>query len=146
MVKKVTRTFKEIKIGGREAYVLFDTDSTKSYVRKGLVSGPIQRTAPFRVGLGGRIYEIDEVCLLNCEIEGLGFDMKAHPVEELGYDERGRRIDAIVGALTMEDWVLIPDPKTGKIDLTVLRKREFTEFKSQKIYLQSSIVKCRKKF
>jgi hypothetical protein len=72
--------------------------------------------------------------------------MKAHPVEELGYDERGRRIDAIVGALTMEDWVLIPDPKTGKIDLTVLRKREFTEFKSQKIYLQSSIVKCRKKF
>jgi len=28
----------------------------------------------------------------------------------------------------MEKWVLIPNPKTGKIDLTALRKREFTEF------------------
>ena len=28
----------------------------------------------------------------------------------------------------MEKWVLIPNPKTGEIDVTALRKREFIEF------------------
>ena len=41
---------------------------------------------------------------------------------------RGRRIDAIIGTLAIEKWVLTPNPKTGEIDLTALRKREFTEF------------------
>jgi hypothetical protein len=58
----------------------------------------------------------------------LTFDIEAHPVEELGNDEQGRRIDAIIGVLAMEKWVLTPNPKTGEIDLTALRKREFTEY------------------
>jgi hypothetical protein len=124
----MTRTFREIEIEGKKAYVLFDTGSMRSYVRKEFASEFKRKTVPFDVGLGGRTYRIDEVCLLNCAIEGLGFDIEAHPVEELGSDERGKRIDAIIGALAMEKWVLIPDPKTGKIDLTALRKREFTEF------------------
>jgi hypothetical protein len=124
----MARTFKEIEIEGKQAHVLFDTGSMRSYVRKEYASDVRWRTVPFRVGLGGRIYEIREACVLNCAIEGLGFDIEAHPVEELGYDERGRKIDAIIGALAMEKWVLIPDPKTGKIDLTALRKREFTEY------------------
>jgi len=126
--KEMTRTFKEIEIEEKKAYVLFDTGSMRSYIRKEFASGVRWRTIPFKVGLGGRIYEVEEACALNCAIEGLGFDIEAHPVEELGYDERGRRMDAIIGALAMEKWVLIPNPKTGKIDLTALRKREFTEF------------------
>jgi hypothetical protein len=39
-----------------------------------------------------------------------------------------RRIDAIIGALAMEKWALTPNPKTGEIDLTALKKREFTEY------------------
>ncbi|MGY0287250.1 MAG: hypothetical protein ACUX7D_00570 [Candidatus Methanodesulfokora washburnensis] len=124
----MARTFKEIEIEGKRAYVLFDTRSIRSYVRSELASGIRWKTTPFRVGLGGRIYEIDEACILNCSIEGLPFDIEAHPVEELGFDERGRRIDAIIGALAMEKWALIPDPRTGGIDLTALRKREFTEY------------------
>lgn len=124
----MTRTFKEIEIEEKKAYVLFDTGSMRSYVRREFGSEVKRKTIPFDVGLGGRIYRIDEVCLLNCAIEGLGFDIEAHPVEELGLDERGKKIDAIIGALAMEKWVLIPDPKTGKIGLTALRKREFTEF------------------
>jgi len=46
----------------------------------------------------------------------------------LGFSEKGRRIDAIVGAPAVEKWALIPDPKTGETDLAVLRKREFIEF------------------
>lgn len=30
--------------------------------------------------------------------------------------------------LAMEKWGLTPDPETGSIDLTLLRKREITEF------------------
>lgn len=124
----MTRTFKEIEIEGKRAYVLFDTGSTRSYVRNELASKVRWKTVPFRVGLGGRVYEINETSALNCTIEGLPFDIEAHPVEELGPDERGKSIDAIIGALAMEKWVLIPNPKTGEIDLTALRKREFTEF------------------
>ena len=124
----MSRTFKEIEIEGKEANVLFDTGSVRSYVRREFASDIRWRTVPFRVGLGGRIYEITEACALNCAIEGLPFDIEAHSVEELGFDERGRRIDGIVGTLAMEKWVLIPNPKTGEIDLTALRKREFIEF------------------
>jgi hypothetical protein len=46
----------------------------------------------------------------------------------LGYDEEGRRIDAVIGALAMEKWALTPNPRTGEIDLTALKKREFTEY------------------
>lgn len=124
----MTRTSKEMEIEGKKAYVLFDTGSVRSYVRREFASEVKRKTIPFRVGLGGHTYQIEEVCLLNCAIEGLGFDIEAHPAKELGSDERGRRIDAIIGALAMEKWVLIPNPKTGEIDLTALWKREFTEF------------------
>ncbi len=123
---EVARTFKEIDIEGRRCYVLFDTGSMRSYVREEYASNIRWKTIPFKVGLGGRVYEIKEACILNCAIEGLGFDIEAHPVEDLGCDERGRRVDAIIGALAMEKWVLIPNPKTG--DLTTLRKREFIEY------------------
>lgn len=124
----MARTFKEIEIEGKKAHVLFDTGSTRSYVRNEFASNVKWKTVSFRVGLGGRIYEIDEASALNCAIEGLPFDIEAHPVEELGYDEKGIKIDAIIGALAMEKWVLTPNPKTGEIDLTALRKREFTEY------------------
>jgi hypothetical protein len=124
----MTRTFKEIEIEGKKAYVLFDTGSIRSYIRKEFASEFKRKITPFDVGLGGHIYRITEVCLIECSIEGLPFDIEAHPVEELGFDERKRKIDAIIGALAMEKWALTPNPKTGEIDLTALKKREFTEY------------------
>lgn len=124
----MARTFKNLEIEGKEAWVLFDTGSVRSYVRKEFASQIRRRTTPFEVGLGGHSFEIKEACILICAIEGLEFDIEAYLIEELGMDERGRRIDAVIGALAMEKWVLTPDPKTGTIDLTFLRKRELTEF------------------
>jgi hypothetical protein len=124
----MSRTFKIMEIEGKEAYALFDTGSMRSYVRKEFASKVRWSTIPFKIGLGGRLYEIEEACALNCAIDGLGFDIEAHPVENIGTDERGQRIDAIIGAMGMEKWGLIPDPSTGSIDLTALRKREFIEF------------------
>jgi hypothetical protein len=124
------RTFKNIEIEGKQAWVLFDTGSLRTYIRREF-SSPIRwKTIPFRAGLGGRFFEIDETCALRCSIDGLEFDVEGHPVDELGKDEHGKKIDAIIGAMAMEKWGLIPDPKTGAIDLTLLRKREFIEFKT----------------
>ncbi|MFQ6041127.1 MAG: hypothetical protein ACE5PV_09755 [Candidatus Poribacteria bacterium] len=124
----MARTFKDIQIDGKNVFALFDTGSVRSYIRKEFASPVRQRTIPFTVSLGGGTFEINESCLLNCAIEGLQFDVKAHPLEKIGTDEKGRRIDAIIGATTMEEWGFILNPRTGSIDLTVLRKREFTEF------------------
>jgi hypothetical protein len=125
----LTRTFKEIEIGGRKAYALFDTGSMRSYVISDLASDIKWKIKAFTVSLGDQTYRIDEACALICSIEGLEFDIEAHPVDDLGFDERGRRIDAIIGALAMEKWALISNPKTGEIDLTALRKRKFTEYR-----------------
>jgi len=119
----MARTFKDIQIEGKDAYVLFDTGSIRSYVRNGFASQIRWRTIPFIVGLGGYSFEISDACALTCSIEGLEFDIEAYPVEEIGMDERSRSIDAIIGALTMEKWGLTPDPRTGSIDLTLLRKK-----------------------
>jgi hypothetical protein len=122
------RTFVEIEIEGKKAHALFDTGSTRSYIRKEFSSEVKRKITPFDVGLGGRTHKITEACLIECAIQGLPFDIEAHPVEDLGFDERNRRVDAIIGALAMEKWALIPNPKTGEIGLTALKKREFTEY------------------
>ncbi len=124
----MARTFRNIQIEGKNAFVLFDTGSIRSYVKEEFASINKWKTIPFEVGLGGYSFKVNEACGLNCIIEGLGFDIKAHPVKKIGKDEHGREIDAIIGATAMEEWGLIPDPRTGSIDLTLLRKREFTEF------------------
>lgn len=61
------------------------------------------------------------------EIEGLGFDMEVVSVDELGRAD-GKELDAIIGALTMAKWEIIPNPKEGTLDLEGLKRREFIEF------------------
>jgi hypothetical protein len=128
LVEGVSRTFLEIEIEGMRAYALFDTGSPRSYIRREFSSDVKRRITPFDAGLGGRVYRITEVCLVECAINGLPFDIEAHPVEDLGFDEEGRGIDAVIGALAIEKWALTPNPRTGEIDLTALKKREFTEY------------------
>jgi hypothetical protein len=45
----------------------------------------------------------------------------AYVVNDLGETEYGR-LDAIVGALTMEEWYIKLDPRRGELDLSGLRK------------------------
>ncbi|MEM2619490.1 MAG: hypothetical protein QXR87_04580 [Candidatus Hadarchaeales archaeon] len=110
---------------GKSAFVLFDTGSLRSYVRRELASGIRWKAIPFSSPWGEMLRD-DETCVLECSTDGLKFDME--PTRLTTGEERGRRIDAIIGALTVEKWGLIPNPKTGEIDLTMLRKREFTEY------------------
>jgi len=60
-------------------------------------------------------------------IEGYGFDTYVIPIDDLGSID-GKVIDAIIGAETMEGWEIISNPKDGTLDLSGLKRREFTEY------------------
>jgi hypothetical protein len=64
---------------------------------------------------------------LTASINGLDFDVNAYVLDKIGESENGD-IDIIIGALTMEMWWIKIDPKKGTLDISHLKKREFTEF------------------
>jgi len=123
------RIVREIEIEGQPVLALFDSGATHTYIEKNLVKGlpvlPVLK--PYRVGLGGKVIEVKEVCTIRGRIEGLEFDTKAIPVAEIGAAD-GKRLGLIIGALTMEEWEIRLDPKNGALDLAGLRRREFTEY------------------
>lgn len=118
---------RQIRVDGRWLRALFDPDSLRSYISAEFRPPSTRKAPPITVGLGGQVRRLDERCDITAAIEGLEFDMTAYVVDALGETEAGR-IDAIVGALTMEEWWIKLDPKTGEVDLTGLRRREFTEY------------------
>jgi hypothetical protein len=126
--KKVARIVKEIEINGKKLIALFDTGLINTYIRKEIA--PSNRTIlkrPIRVGLGGKIREIKERCIIEGEIEGLGFSTDSYITEDLG-TINGKQLDLIIGARTLEEWEIRLNPKTGELDLTGLKRGEFTEY------------------
>ena len=79
------------------------------------------------VGLGGRTITVTEECILRGEIEGLEFTVKAIPVGRLGRID-GHEVGIVIGATAMEEWEMRIDMAKAEIDLTGLKRREFTEF------------------
>ena len=71
--------------------------------------------------------EVREYCAVEGKIEGYGFDTKVVPIDDLG-KVAGKGIDALIGALTMEEWEISVNPRDGTLDLSGLKRREFTEF------------------
>ncbi len=123
------RIVKEIEIDGKKLNALFDTGSMNTYILKRAVLPAELKTLkyPFHIGLGGEAKEIREMCVLEGEIEGLGFSTDAYIVDNLG-EVDDKKLDAIIGARTMEGWEIKLDPKNRGLDLTGLRRREFTEY------------------
>lgn len=123
------RIVKEIEIEGRSVKALFDTGSLHTYIIRNFLAGvPIRRLSePYRVALGGRVIEVREYCAVEGKIEGYSFDTKVVPIDVLG-KVNGGEIDALIGALTMEEWEISVNPKDGTLDLSGLKRREFTEF------------------
>lgn len=123
------RIVRQIEIEGKAARALFDTGAYQSYVRRELISDVPKRTLPepYRVGLGGKVIEVTEVCVAIARIEGLSLDAEVVPVDCLG-EADGEPLDAVIGALVMEKWEIKLDPRNGALDLAGLRRREFTEF------------------
>jgi hypothetical protein len=127
----MARIMKEIEVEGKPAIALFDTGSYPTYIRNKFVADipgrivPIIR--PYKVALGGKTIEIKKLCIINGKIEGLDFATESVPIDEIGKAD-GYELDAVIGALTMEEWEIKLDPKNKTLDLTGLKTREFTEF------------------
>jgi len=68
-------------------------------------------------------------------LKGCGFHTEAIPIDSLG-KVNGKTIDVIIGASTMEAWDIIPNPRDGTLDLSGLKRGEFTE------YFSHNQVKC----
>jgi len=123
------RIFKEIEIEGNRALALFDTGALHTYISSRLLTGvPIRKlSTPYKVALGGRVFQVKEHCSIEGKIEGLEFHTEVIPIDEVG-EANGKVVDVLIGALTMEEWEIIPNPKNGTLDLSGLKRREFTEF------------------
>jgi hypothetical protein len=93
------RVRREILIGERPCWCLFDTGARNSYVIKEIaVALPsIDLVAPQAVALGGRVYDVRQECLFTCLIEGLPVTIHARVLEEIGTDEEGKRIEVLLG-------------------------------------------------
>lgn len=125
----MSRIVKEIAVNGHTLKALFDTGSLRSYVTAEFRPPATRKVSPITVGLGGSVRQLDERSDFTAKIDDLEFDITAYIVDELGETEHGR-LDALVGALTMEEWYIKLDPQRGELDLSGLRKREFTEYPS----------------
>jgi hypothetical protein len=128
-VKSMSRIVKQIEIEGKPAVALFDNGALHTYILKNFIKKApklsIKKT--YKVALGGRKITVKEFRLFQGKIEGLDFASKAIPISKIG-KVNGYELDVIIGALTMEEWEIKLDLKTGKLDLEGLRRREFTEF------------------
>ena len=123
------RIIKEIEIADKKAVALFDNGAFHTYVEKRLLDGvPIQKLSiPYMVGLGGEPIEVKEYCALWGRIEGYVFHTEAIPIDNLGEID-GHKLDAIIGALTMEAWEITLNPRDGTLGLEGLKRRVFIEY------------------
>jgi len=116
-------------VNGRERWTLFDTGSRHTYVvpevAQGLVTQELR--VPQIAALGGRVHSIRQMCILVGTIEGLLVETLARVVAEIGYDEEGKPIEILFGALAMQEWGIRPIPDEERLDLSHY-SREFTEF------------------
>ncbi len=125
----MSRIVKEIEVEGKKANALFDTGAVYTYVaRPYLENVPLHSISqPYHVALGGKTIEVKEIAAIVGKIEGLEFDTKVVPIDEIGR-VNGHYVDIIIGALTMEEWEIKIDPKRGELDLEGLKRREFIEY------------------
>jgi hypothetical protein len=123
----MARIIQKIQIYGRELKALFDTGSLRSYICQEFEPPNTRKVPPIHVSIGGRTLHLDKRCDVTALINGLEFDFSAYIVDELGETEEGR-IDVLIGALCMEEWWIKIDPKSKTLNLSYLKRREFTEY------------------
>ena len=123
------RITREIDVGGRRFWTMFDTGSKNTYVLSAVADAAGGRTPvqPRGVGLGGRAHSLTEGCYLKAIIEGHSVEGDAYVIDALGHDDHGRPIDVLIGALLMQKWCIRLVPDEERLDFTYY-PHEFQEF------------------
>ena len=125
----MSRVIKTIEIEGKPAEALFDSGAFYSYLLRKYLNGVPKRSVakPYEVSLGGQTFVVRQQAIVNGKIEGLDFNATVIPMNSLG-KANGHKLDAIIGAGTMEAWEISVDPANNSLGLEGLKRREFTEF------------------
>ena len=125
----MARVRANVVIGGRNYWALFDTGAGNTYVIRDVAPllPTIELDRPEPVALGGRTYRVVQGCHLTCLVEGLPVWTHARVLEEIGTDEEGKRIEILIGALTMQEWGIRSVPDEERLDMAHYPK-EFIEF------------------
>ncbi|MEW6687239.1 MAG: hypothetical protein AB1393_13720 [Candidatus Edwardsbacteria bacterium] len=118
-----------VRVNGCNCWTLFDGGARNTYVVQDVASHlpTFELEKPQSVSLGGRVYMVTKTCWLNCLVEGLPVQAHARVLEEIGPDEEGKKIEILIGALTMQEWGIRPIPDEERLDMTHYPK-EFVEF------------------
>ena len=125
----MSRIRANVVIDGHNFWTLFDTGARNTYVVRDVasLSPTIELDRPEPVALGGRVYQVRRECHLTCLVEGLPVRTRARVLEEIGTDDEGKRVEILIGALTMQEWGIRPIPDEERLDMTHYPK-EFIEF------------------
>ena len=125
----MSRVRGNVVVKGKEFWALFDGGARNTYVVEEVASllPTFELERPESVALGGRIHRVEKECLLTCLVEGLPIRVRARIISEIGSDEKGKKIEVLIGALAMEEWGITPIPSEERIDMTYYPK-EFVEF------------------
>ncbi len=125
----MSRVFGTIHVNGERFRTLFDSGATNSYVTADVARrfSPTRLPVPRPTGIGGEPRQISEVCVSMGKLEGKPIEAEAYVLDEIGRDEKGRRIDILFGALAMQKWNIIIVPKEERLDLSHY-PTEFIEF------------------
>ena len=125
----VGRIRRNIRVGDRELWTLFDSGARHSYVTRDASSGlsvqPLR--TPRKTMLGGASHEISQACLVQAEVEGHAVEFQASVIDKIGEDEEGLTIDVLFGAIAMQLWGIRLDPQNEALDFSHFT-REFLEF------------------
>ena len=118
-----------VVVAERNCWTLFDTGARNTYVVQDIATllpiFELERVEP--VSLGGEVHRVKEECRLVCLVEGLPVRAHARVLDEIGVDEEERRIEILIGALTMQEWGIRPVPDEERLDMTHYPKG-FIEF------------------
>ncbi|MEW6557165.1 MAG: hypothetical protein AB1349_07410 [Elusimicrobiota bacterium] len=123
------RIINYIEIKDKKYLTLFDTGAKNTYVLKEIADTfPIlEIEKPEPVSLGGKVHQVTKKCLIAGFLEGLPISFEARVLENIGKDDKGNNIAILIGALTMQEWGIVPVPEKETIDLTHYPK-EFVEY------------------
>lgn len=77
--------------------------------------------------MGGKIHEILKECRLTCLVEKFSIRNHARVLDKIGLDKEGKRVEILIGALTMQEWGIILIPEQKRVDMSHYPK-EFVEF------------------
>ena len=130
----MARPLVEVEIEGRKLNAVLDAGSRQSYIRKewakNFSTAPVE---PFGVMLRGKAFSFKETKVVTGFVKDTAerkyrFATFFFEVEDLG-EEDGKRIDVLLGAVTLEDWGTVIDESVTppEVDYRLLRKGELVE-------------------